>query len=142
MTTANTRTRPRPETRNAGAAYWRAAANETLVLPTCRQCARGFWHPRPRCPHCGSDRVEWVRSTGKGIVHTFTVVRQSPDPFFKSKIPYVVAMVELDEGPMIMSNIANCEVDAVKIGMRVSVTFERASDDIAVPLFAPDGGAK
>jgi len=86
--------------------------------------------------------VEWVRSTGKGIVHTFTVVRQSPDPFFKSKVPYVVAMVELDEGPMIMSNIASCEVDTVKIGMRVSVTFERASEDIAIPLFVPNGGAE
>jgi uncharacterized protein len=86
--------------------------------------------------------VEWVRSIGKGIVHTFTVVRQSPDPFFKSKVPYVVAMVELDEGPMIMSNITNCEVDRVKIGMRVSVRFERASDDMAIPLFAPDGDSK
>jgi uncharacterized OB-fold protein len=54
----------------------------------------------------------------------------------------VVAMVELDEGPMIMSNIANCEVDTVKIGMRVSVTFERASEDIAIPLFVPNGGAE
>jgi uncharacterized protein len=142
MTIATTPTRPLPETRNAGAVYWLAAAKGTLLLPTCRQCARGFWHPRPRCPHCGSDRVEWARSHGKGVVHTFTVVRQSPDAFFKSKVPYAVAIIELDEGPMIMSNITSCEVDTVKIGMRVSVTFEPASDDIAIPLFVPDNGAE
>jgi uncharacterized protein len=127
--------RPLPELRNAGAEYWRAAARGTLVIPTCRECSRAFWHPRPRCPHCGSDRVELARSTGTGVVHTFTVVRQSSDPFFKSKVPYVVAMVRLDEGISMMSNIVECDVDAVRIGMPVKVEFEAAAGDIAIPVF-------
>lgn len=82
--------------------------------------------------------MEWAPSQGKGVVHTFTVVRQSPDPFFKTQVPYVVAMVQLDGGPMIMSNIVGCDVAAVAIGMRVSVKFEPAGDDLAIPLFRPD----
>lgn len=127
--------RPLPELRNAGAEYWRAAAKGALVVPTCRQCNRAFWHPRPRCPHCGSEKVEWVASKGAGVLHTFTVVRQSPDAFFKSKVPYVVAMIHLDEGISMMSNIVDCNVDAVKIGARVNVLFEPAADEIAIPVF-------
>jgi uncharacterized OB-fold protein len=127
--------RPLPELRNAGAEYWRAAAKGTLVIPTCRECSRAFWHPRPRCPHCGSEKVELVASKGTGVLHTFTVVRQSSDPFFKSKVPYVVAMVRLDEGVSMMSNIVECDVDTVKIGMPVKVTFEAATSDIAIPVF-------
>jgi hypothetical protein len=74
-------------------------------------------------------------SKGTGIVHTFTVVRQSFDPFFKSKVPYVVAMVRLDEGPLMMSNIVECDVAAVKIGMRVDVLFEPATSEVAIPMF-------
>ena len=127
--------RPLPELRNAGAEYWRAAAKGELVVPTCRECSRAFWHPRPRCPYCGSDKVELVASKGTGVLHTFTVVRQSSDPFFKSKVPYVVAMVRLDEGVSMMSNIVECDVDVVKIGMPVKVAFEPASGEIAVPVF-------
>ena len=135
-------TRPLPEFRNAGAEYWRQAARGILVVPTCRACGRNFWHPRPRCPHCASDKVAWTECSGKGVVHTFTVVRQTADPFFQSKVPYAVAMVRLDEGPMLMSGIAGCTVDEVKIGMRVVAVFEPASDKIAIPLFKPDPHAK
>jgi hypothetical protein len=82
--------------------------------------------------------VEWTPSNGKGEVHTFTVVRQSADAFFKTKVPYVVAMVQLDDGPLIMSNIVECDVEAVAIGMRVSVVFEPVGEDLAIPLFVPD----
>ena len=136
--TANTPARPLPELRNAGAEYWRAASKGTLTVPVCRACGQTFWHPRPCCPHCGSEDVNWRRSRGKGVIHTFTVVRQSSDAFFKSKVPYVVAMVLLDDGPMLMSNLVECDVDAVKIGMRVAVIFEPATDDISVPIFKPD----
>jgi uncharacterized OB-fold protein len=135
---ANSLTRPLPELRNAGAEYWRAASKRVLLVPLCRACGKTFWHPRSRCPYCAADRVEWKQSSGNGVVHTFTIVRQSPDPFFKTRVPYVVAMVQLDDGPLLMSNIAGCDVNAVKIGMRVSVTFEPATDDIAIPIFRPE----
>ena len=111
------------------------------MVPNCRDCGRAFWHPRPRCPHCGSASVEWKRSRGEGVVHTFTVVRQSGDPFFKTRTPYAVAMVQLDDGPLLMSNVVDCEVDKIKIGMRVVASFEAAGEDLAIPLFKPSAGA-
>lgn len=134
--------RPLPELRNFGVEYWHTAAKGELVIPICRACSHPFWHPRPNCPHCGSAEIEWQRHSGKGTVHTFTVVRQSSDPFFKTKIPYAVAMVLLDDGPLLMSNVVGCDVDTVKIGMRVVATFEAATEDLAIPLFKPDSGAK
>lgn len=134
--------RPLPETRNFGATFWSKAAEGVLVVPKCSACLRTFWHPRPRCPHCGSDRVDWIRGSGEGTVHTFTVVRQSGDPYFKSKVPYAVAMIDLDEGVRIMTNIVETPLDALRIGMRVEVLFEAAGEGMAIPLFrARRGGA-
>ena len=131
----NTPSRPLPDTRNAGEKFWTAAAEGVLLVPKCNACSRTFWHPRPRCPHCGSTRVDWIRGTGNGTVHTFTVVRQSGDPYFKTKLPYAVAMIELDEGVRIMSNIVDTPLDVLCIGMRVEVLFEAAGGGIAIPLF-------
>ena len=131
-----------PDTRNAGAAFWSKAAEGVLVVPKCTECGRTFWHPRPRCPHCGSERVDWIRASGRGTVHTYTVVRQSDDPYFKTKAPYAVAMIDLDEGVRIMTNIVDTPLAALAVGTRVEVLFEDAGGGIAIPLFraSPSGG--
>jgi uncharacterized protein len=137
---ANLPSRPLPDTRNAGKEFWSAAAEGRLLVPRCNACERTFWHPRPRCPHCGSGNVGWISGSGKGAIHTFTVVRQSGDPFFKTRLPYAVAMVELDEGVRLMSNIVDTPIEALRIGMRVEVMFEAAGDGMAIPLFRAQGG--
>jgi uncharacterized protein len=134
--------RPLPNLRNAGARFWSAAAAGTLLLPRCTACERVFWHPRPRCPHCGSDRIEWTRSGGKGVIHTYTVVRQTTDPHFKTRLPYAVAMIDLDEGVRLMSNIVDTPLDVLHIGLRVEVVFEAAGTDLAIPLFRANTSAK
>ena len=130
-----------PDTRNAGAAFWSKAAEGVLVVPKCTECGRTFWHPRPRCPHCGSERVDWIRASGRGTVHTYTVVRQSDDPYFKTKAPYAVAMIDLDEGVRIMTNIVDTPLAALAVGMRVEVVFEDAGGGIAIPLFRASPGS-
>ena len=127
--------RPLPDTRNAGARFWRAAAEGILLVPTCTACGTAFWHPRPRCPHCGSDQVDWIKASGRGAIHTFTVVRQSGDPWFKTRLPYAVAMVELDEGVRMLTNVVETPIQSLAIGMRVEVLFEPANKEIAIPLF-------
>ncbi|MEO8080862.1 MAG: Zn-ribbon domain-containing OB-fold protein [Caldimonas sp.] len=127
--------RPLPDTRNAGAAFWSAAADGRLLVPECAACGRRFWHPRPRCPFCGSERVDWIESKGVGTIHTFTVVRQSGDPFFKTKVPYAVAMIDLDEGIRMMSSIVETPLEALRIGLRVEVVFEDVTGSIGIPLF-------
>jgi uncharacterized OB-fold protein len=70
-------------------------------------------------------------------VHTFTIVRQTSEPYFAARLPYVVAMIDLDEGARLMGNVVGCSVDAVRIGMRVAVSFVDAGDGVAIPVFAP-----
>ena len=79
----------------------------------------------------------WIQASGRGVVHTFTVIRQAADPFLQTRVPYVVAMVELEEGPRVMSNVIGCDVDAVHVGMAVAVTFVEAGEDLRLPMFAP-----
>ncbi len=126
-----------PDTRNAGRTFWALAAEGQLALPYCTPCSRAFWYPRWCCPHCGSAAVEWRTTSGDGSVHTFTVVRRSDHPHFLERVPYVVAMIDLDEGVRIMSNVIGCEPEVVTIGMRVHCAFERIDDYVGLPLFAP-----
>lgn len=133
--------RPLPDTRNAGAAYWKAAARGQLSLPWCKTCGQAFWYPRWHCPGCGGENLEWTRARGTGRVYTFTVVRQSGDPYFKTRVPFVVAMIELDEGPRLMANVIDCAPESVRIGMAVSVAFEPVSAEVAIPVFRPVGPA-
>lgn len=126
-----------PDIRGVGREYWRAARDGKLLLPHCLACKRMFWYPRERCPRCGSESVDWIEASGKGTVHTFTVVRQSGDAYFKTRVPYAVAMVRLAEGPFIMSGIVNCDVERVRIGMPVEVVFLEASEAIGIPYFRP-----
>jgi uncharacterized OB-fold protein len=139
--------RPTPDTRNAGARYWAAAANGVLLLPKCLECGQTFWHPRPRCPHCGSARVDWIESAGRGAIHTFTIVRETNEPYFRMHVPYAVAMIDLDEGVRVMSNVVDTPLETVCIGMRVEVSFDAsttalqhgpgaaAAAEMAIPLF-------
>lgn len=126
----------RPDVRGFGRPYWDGAKEGKLLLPACPGCAAMSWPPRVQCPDCGSA-MGWAPACGRGVVHTFTVVRQAADPFLNARVPYVVAMIDLEEGPRVMSNVIGCDVNAVHIGMAVSVTFVDAGEDLSLPMFAP-----
>lgn len=130
----------RPAIRGVIAPFWSAAARRELRLPRCGACAAWSWPPRQRCAACGSDAWTWTEASGRGVVHTFTVVRQAADPWLQERTPYVVAMVELAEGPRIMSNVTRCPVDAVRIGMAVVVDYVDAGDGLSLPVFVPGSG--
>lgn len=129
---------PLPETRP----YWEAARRHELALPWCRPCGAFFFYPRAACPTCLSGDVEWRRVSGRGRLHTFTIVHRGPKDFALGA-PYVLAMVELEEGPRLMTNLVGIEPDPahVRIGMPVEVTFADVADDVALPHFRPAGGA-
>ena len=132
--------RPLPTPDAATAPYWDAAREERLVMPHCLDCGHYHFYPRTLCPQCSSARLEWTRCGGEGEVYSFTVVHRAPSPAFAAAVPYVVAAVKLDEGPHLMTNIVGCAPDAVRIGMRVRVTFQKISDEITLPVFAPVAG--
>jgi uncharacterized OB-fold protein len=125
-----------PDARGFGRGYFEAAENGKLALPVCTACRLPSWPPRKRCPACGAA-MDWATASGRGAVHTFTIVRQNPEPYFAERVPYAVAMIDLDEGPRVMGNVIGCDVEALRVGMRVVVTFVDAGQGLMLPMFAP-----
>jgi uncharacterized OB-fold protein len=111
-------------------AFQEAAAQGRFVVPQCGACGRFHWHPRPLCPFCFSDEVIWRDSTGRGTVYTYTVMR-------RAKPVYAIAYVQLDEGPIMMTNIVGCDFNALKIGMPVRAVFQASESGPLVPMFSP-----
>jgi uncharacterized OB-fold protein len=120
------------------APLWRAGMHGTLLLPRCTTCSRYAWPPRAACTTCGGA-LEWREASGRGAIATFSVVRRAVDPALKESVPYVVAIVALDEGVRLFTNIVDAQPEALSIGTRVRCRFERTTDDDAwVPVFEPE----
>jgi uncharacterized OB-fold protein len=105
----------------------------------CDRCGRHQLYGRPHCLSCFGP-VAWVESSGRGTVHSFTVIRQSFARPFSEMIPFVVALVDLDEGARLMTNVVGCAPEDVRIGMPVQVEWEQVSDEAALPMFRPADG--
>jgi uncharacterized OB-fold protein len=114
--------------------FWDASREGRLVLPRCDACEFVIWYPRRFCPACGSRNVSWFEAAGTGIVYTFTIVAKGTGPYRDSG-PYVVAFVELDEGPRLMTNIVDVPPESVAVGQRVAVVFTPTEDGTALPRF-------
>ncbi|MFM8304038.1 MAG: Zn-ribbon domain-containing OB-fold protein [Actinomycetota bacterium] len=128
---------PLPEIAAYAAPYWAAASEHRLVLQHCLHCDRIQHFPRPFCIRCLGDDLDFVAASGLGTVYTFTVVRRHPDPVFAARLPYVIALVDLDDGVRIHTNLVGCPPDTVRVGQRVEVCFEDVDDTHAIPLFTP-----
>lgn len=116
--------------------FFTAAAEGRLVLQKCIACSKIQYPPRFHCASCWETNLEWVESSGKGQVETFTVVERAPVKAFGEKVPYVIAAILVDEGPRFITNLTGDDALSVSIGDPVEVVFERAveSDDV-LPLF-------
>jgi len=110
--------------------FQEAARQGVLKLPHCRSCDQPHWYPRPVCPRCLSDKVEWETASGQGEIYTFTIMR-------RAKIPYAIAYVKLDEGPIMMTNLITDDFEQLRIGMRVKAFFQDDGEGNPVPLFEP-----
>jgi len=130
--------RPTPET----AEFWAGARRGELRIQRCRACQKAYFYPRPLCPHCSSTDVEWFTATGRGRLYSYVINHRAP-PNFRDIAPYVIAVVELEEGPRMMTNIVGVEPvpENLPIDLPVEVTWERLNDDISLPMFRPAGGA-
>lgn len=113
--------------------FWDGAKREELLIQRCVECLRHQFYPRARCVRCGGA-VEWVRARGTGRLYSYTVVHRAPSEGLAALVPYIVALVDLDEGVRMMTRLRGAS-DAPRIGAAVRVTFERASDEVTIPLF-------
>ena len=111
--------------------FWTGLANGTLRLPRCDDCGAVIWYPRPLCPHCHGTRATWFDASGRGIVYSFTVVRRGSGAYADAA-PYVVAYVELDEGPRVLTNIVDGADGDVRVGAPVEAVLGPVAN--AAPL--------
>jgi hypothetical protein len=120
--------------------FWEATRSKQLLVQRCEECGAAVWYPRERCSSCLGDQLRWTESTGDGTVYTFNVMRRPGNPMMADEVPYVLALVDLDEGYRVATNIVGCEPHEVRCGMRVEVTWDVAlSDGRHLPVFRPSG---
>ncbi|MGH9030351.1 MAG: Zn-ribbon domain-containing OB-fold protein [Acidimicrobiales bacterium] len=117
--------------------WWEAAVEGRLLLVRCAQCGRAHHYPRPFCPRCGSDDVSWETASGSATLYTWSVVHRNDLPPFNEHVPYVAAIVELAEGPRMMTNVVDCELDALEVGMGLQVEFRGIGEGYSIPVFHP-----
>jgi uncharacterized OB-fold protein len=129
-------TLPFPEPQTAEARhFFDAAAQGRLALQRCAACARVWFYPRPACVACGAERYAWIVASGRGRVHSHSIVHRAPSPAFRERVPYVVALVDLEEGPRMMANIVGDDALEVAIGDAVEVLFEERGEGRKLPQF-------
>ena len=115
--------------------YWEGCKRHQLPLQRCQNCGAFRFYPRPMCPNCNSMDYEWVKAIGKGRVYSWTVAVQRFHPALE--VPYIIAIVELEEGVRMTSNIIDCKPEELSVGMPVEVIFDDVTEDITLPKFKP-----
>ena len=110
--------------------FWDATAEGKLLLKKCNGCGEIHYYPRTICPFCFSDDTVWIEASGKGTIYSYSVIR-------RVEVPYVMAYVTLEEGPTMMTNIIDCDMDSVRIDMPVTVSFVDTGEGNALPMFTP-----
>ncbi|MFC9262294.1 Zn-ribbon domain-containing OB-fold protein [Streptomyces hydrogenans] len=119
--------------------YWDAAAEGRLLLRRCRACARPHHYPREFCPHCWSEDVDWEPASGRATLYTWSVVHRNDLPPFGERVPYVAAVVDLAEGPRMMTQVVDVPEDDLRADMALEVVFRTGEDGVAVPVFTAPG---
>lgn len=135
-------TKPLPKSDPVTAPFWDSVNRRQLEIQRCEDCRSFVFYPRALCPSCGSRELTWTPVSGRGRIYSLTVVYRPTNSAFKAESPYVVALVELEEGCRMMSNIIEVEPDPahVKIGMPVEIVYDRVSETVTLPKFRPFAG--
>ena len=128
---------PRPLRPELTRPFWEAAKRHELVIPRCKTCDQLFFYPRSECPRCLSTHLEWMRVSGRGRLHTYTVVYQPANAAFRDDAPHIYAVVQLDEGPRMVSNVVQCAIDAINVDMPLEAIFDDVTPEWTLVKFKP-----
>lgn len=129
--------KPLPRPTAISKPFWDATHEGRFVVQSCADCGHAQHPPRPHCLSCWSDTLEWKPASGKGQIYSFTVARRTSTKGFRDDTPYVVAIVETDEGARMTTNIVGCDPASLQIGMAVEVVLDRVTDTVTLPKFTP-----
>ena len=127
-----------PPTTELTQPFWEAARARTLVIQQCADCGHRLFPPGANCPKCGSADLDWTPVSGRGVIYTYTVAHRPPHPVLAEQCPLAIAVIELDEGPRMMSNVVGCDPTTLTINQPVQVAFEPIDEsDMVLPVFEP-----
>jgi hypothetical protein len=129
--------KPLPRPTAASMPFWEAAKQHELQIQRCGSCGAHIFYPRELCPECLSSDLKWVKVSGKGTVYSYTIAQMPTHPSFAEDVPYVIAIVELDEGPHVTTNITGCKPNEVRIGMPVAAAFDDVTPEMTLVKFRP-----
>ena len=129
--------KPLPKVNADTKPFWDACRNHELRFQKCTECGHVRWPPSILCPLCYSSKTEWIRASGKGTVFSFVVYHKAFHPAFEADLPYVVAIVELREGPHFLTNIVGCDPSEISCEMPVDVVWEDITEEFSLPKFRP-----
>ncbi len=116
--------------------FWEGTKQHKLLLQRCRACGAFRWTPQYLCRDCYAEEYDWVETSGRGKVYSYTLIHRAQTPAF-TEVPYCEAVVQLDEGPLMLTDIEGCPVETVYVDMPVKVHFEDATDEITLYKFYP-----
>ncbi len=133
-------TRPVPNPTNASAPYWEACRKHVLRFQRCAACNYVLFYPGYACPVCWSNKLEWITSSGRGSIYSLTVVEHPATDYFAEIGPVTVALVELEEGPIMMTNIVGSPPHDARIGDKVTVDFVDVNEAVSLPVFRKEAG--
>mgnify|MGYP005864352037 CR=1 FL=1 len=129
--------KPLPQPTIDSAPFWEYCRQHELRMQKCQDCGHVRYPPNVLCPKCLSEKASWEELSGRGTVYSWIIFHQIYHPAFAADVPYPVAIVELDEGPRLLTNIVLCPVDQISIGLPVEVVFEDMTESVALPKFKP-----
>jgi len=115
--------------------FWEGCKQGKLLLQFCEACQQYQFYPRLYCMHCGAQNPRWVEASGRGVIYSYTIIRQNKSPEFRDDVPYNVALIQLDEGPRMMSSIVEISPDDLRVNLPVAVVFDSITDEISLPRF-------
>ena len=129
------RPKPLPVVTEESRPFWEGCKRGVLLLQYCEACQHYQFYPRLYCMQCGADTLSWKQASGRGMIYSYTIIRQNKSPEFVNDTPYNVAIIQLEEGPRLMSNIIDAAPGALQVDLPVTVVFDPVSDAISVPRF-------
>lgn len=135
--TATEYLKPLPTPKPHTTPFWEAAKQNILKIQECKACGNVQHYPRAICTACWSADLDWKTCSGRGNVYSYTIAYRSTTPGFQDDAPYIVAIVELVEGVRMTTNIVNCPLEAIQVGMAVQAVFDHVSNEVALVKFEP-----
>lgn len=117
--------------------FWEGCKQGKLLLQYCDACEQYQFYPRLYCTRCGVPNLRWAEASGRGVVYSYTIIRQNKSPEFRDDVPYNVAIIQLEEGPRMLSNVIDIAPGDLRVDLPVIVVFDPVSDEISLPRFRP-----